>query len=548
MSAGSHTISVTFTPTDTTDYNTATQTVSITVNKTTLTVTPASPTITYGQSLPSYTASYSDFVNGDGSSVVAGSPSLTTSPATPSAAGTYTITAAAGTLAAANYSFSFATGTLTINEAALTVTPAAASKTYGSANPSFTGTVTGAISGDGITATYASGATASTAVGTYSSGANAIAATLVDPNSKLGNYSVTQNLGTLTINPATPTLSFATIPAQTFGNAPFTVSATSASTGAVTYSVTSGPATISGSTATLTGAGPVVLLASQSATSNYAAATANVTFVVNPATPTVAVASSANPVLVTNLVTLTATVSSSAGTPIGTVSFLDGTTPLGSGTLASGIATLTTSSLTVATHSITAVYSGSTNYNTATSTALSQAVEDFSVSAGTGGSSSQTVVPGGTATYQLALGPSNGTVFPAVVTLSVSGLPPGATATLTPNTLPVGASLTNVTLSIQLPQVTASLDSKQPPNRRIPSVLWGILLLPFAARLRKGGKRLGRVLSVMLLLAAGLAATTGLSGCGSGGYFGQTPSTYTIQVTATSGNLSHSISFTLTVE
>jgi hypothetical protein len=77
-----------------------------------------------------------------------------------------------------------------------------------------------------------------------------------------------------------PTLSFAAIASQTYGNAPFTVSATSASSGAVTYAVASGPATISGSTVTLTGAGTVVLNASQAASGNYATATANTSFTV----------------------------------------------------------------------------------------------------------------------------------------------------------------------------------------------------------------------------------------------------------------------------
>jgi hypothetical protein len=53
-----------------------------------------------------------------------------------------------------------------------------------------------------------------------------------------------------------PTLSFVSIPAQMYGNAPFAVSATSASSGAVIYAVVSGPAIISGSTVTLTGAQP----------------------------------------------------------------------------------------------------------------------------------------------------------------------------------------------------------------------------------------------------------------------------------------------------
>jgi hypothetical protein len=62
----------------------------------------------------------------------------------------------------------------------------------------------------------------------------------------------------LTVN-VVSTLSFATIAPQTYGNAPFTVNAPSASSGVVTYTVASGPATIAGSTVTLTGTGTVVL-------------------------------------------------------------------------------------------------------------------------------------------------------------------------------------------------------------------------------------------------------------------------------------------------
>jgi DNA-binding beta-propeller fold protein YncE len=80
---------------------------------------------------------------------------------------------------------------------------------------------------------------------------------------------------------ATPTLVFATIPAHIYGDTPFSVSATSLSSGTVTYTVTSGPATISGNTVTLTGAGTVVLSATQSATATYAAATATTSFTVS---------------------------------------------------------------------------------------------------------------------------------------------------------------------------------------------------------------------------------------------------------------------------
>ena len=68
------------------------------------------------------------------------------------------------------------------------------------------------------------------------------------------------------------------------------MSATDASSGAVTYSVTSGPATISGNMVTLTGVGTVVLSASQVANGNYTAATASTSFTVTAETPTLAFA------------------------------------------------------------------------------------------------------------------------------------------------------------------------------------------------------------------------------------------------------------------
>jgi hypothetical protein len=75
------------------------------------------------------------------------------------------------------------------------------------------------------------------------------------------------------------------------------------------------------------------------------------------------------------------------------------------------------------------------------------------------------------------------------------------------------------------------------------------LLLPFVGRMRKAGKRFHRMLPILLLLLAGIAAAAGLSGCGSNsGYFGQAPQNYSVTVTATAGALSHTSNVTLTVE
>ena len=81
---------------------------------------------------------------------------------------------------------------------------------------------------------------------------------------------------------STPNLQFAGIGSMTFGGAPFAVSASSASTGAIQYSVVSGPASISGNMVTLNGVGTVVLRASQAAAGNYTSTTASTSFAVTP--------------------------------------------------------------------------------------------------------------------------------------------------------------------------------------------------------------------------------------------------------------------------
>ena len=93
------------------------------------------------------------------------------------------------------------------------------------------------------------------------------------------------------------------------------------------------------------------------------------------ATPSVSLASSKNPAIAGESVTFTATVSGSAGTPTGTVDFLDGTTPICSAVaLSGGTGTCSSTTLSTGSHSITARYSGDTAYATATSGAITQAV------------------------------------------------------------------------------------------------------------------------------------------------------------------------------
>ncbi len=102
-----------------------------------------------------------------------------------------------------NYLVSITNGTLTVTKAVLTVTANNASRPYGTANPTFTGIITGIQNGDNITATYSTTATVSSPPGTYP-----IVPTLADPGNKLPNYAVTLNNGMLTVTaPTAPSIS-----------------------------------------------------------------------------------------------------------------------------------------------------------------------------------------------------------------------------------------------------------------------------------------------------------------------------------------------------
>jgi hypothetical protein len=87
---------------------------------------------------------------------------------------------------------------------------------------------------------------------------------------------------------------------------------------------------------------------------------------------TVTLASSVNPSSPSQPVSFSATVHAGA---TGLVTFLDGTTILGTGTInAAGVATFTTSTLTIGSHPITASFGGDSTYNAATSAVLTEVV------------------------------------------------------------------------------------------------------------------------------------------------------------------------------
>ncbi|HYC62940.1 MAG TPA: M36 family metallopeptidase [Thermoanaerobaculia bacterium] len=131
-----------------------------------------------------------------------------------------------------------------------------------------------------------------------------------------------------------------------------------------TVALASGVASLSTSSLSL---GLHNLTATYSGDAGYAAsASASVSQTISKIATSVVVGSSNNPSALGSPVTFTATVSATSGTPGGSVTFLDGATPLATVTLSGGVAMYTTSALTGGAHTINATYGGNGTYFSST--------------------------------------------------------------------------------------------------------------------------------------------------------------------------------------
>jgi hypothetical protein len=181
---------------------------SLSVTKAALNVTANNKTRTYGAQNPVLTVSYTGFVNGETTNVLSGSPALSTGADTNSAvAGSpYTITVAQGTLAAANYSFNFIAGSLSVTPAGLTVAAANQTRAYGATNPLFTVSYSGFVNAE--TTNVLSGSPAITTTATTNSSVAGSPYPITPTNGTLSaaNYSFTFVNGQLTITQAVLTV------------------------------------------------------------------------------------------------------------------------------------------------------------------------------------------------------------------------------------------------------------------------------------------------------------------------------------------------------
>jgi hypothetical protein len=357
------------------------------------------------------------------------------------------------------------------------------------------------------------------------------------------DYSTATASVTITVNQVTPSITWSTPASITYGTALSTaqLNATSPVAGTFSYSPPAGTVlTLGGHTITAT--------FTPTDTTDYTTATADVTIMVNNAAPGITLAASASSAYVTNSVTFTATLSSSAGTPTGTVSFYDGTTMLGTATLSAGVAAFSTSSLAAGSHSITAVYSGDSNFVAVTSSITTETIENFTIGVSTGDTTTATASPGGQALYSFAVNPPSGATFAGPITFTVTGLPAGATATFSPNPVPAGAGNTTVTMTVTVPSTAEAEPLNSPLSGGALPVALGMILLPFAGRVRRMSRRLKGMVCLMVVAIAGAAFVSGCGGGSGGGSSTPPPQNYTLTVTGTSGSLSNNFTVTLTVE
>jgi hypothetical protein len=404
---------------------------------------------------------------------------------------------------------------LTANSSAATQAPGA----YCTNVISFTPIATGSISGSLVTA---------------DNNLNAAAPGYATQSSALSGT------GTL----GTPTIVFV-VANHAYGDAPFTVSASSNSTGTFTYSVVSGPATISGSIVTLTGAGTVVLSARQAASGNYAATAATTSFTVtaaSPVVPTLSFAPITAQMFGTAPLTVSATSASSGAVTYAVVS--------GPATISGSTVTLTGTGTVV----LSASQVASGNYIAATATtSFTVASSGFTLTSSSGsGSGIATVASGGAATFTLTLTPGRGVSYPDALTLSATGLPSGATATFSPATIPAGSAATPVMLTIQTSNSQTARNERPFSGGPLAPLELGFFLLPLAGMksVRRRLRHMPRLTAALAIMVLSLGSLLGLSGCGGNGAASQTAKSYTVAVTATDGTtgVHSSVNVTLNVQ
>jgi len=404
LPAGTHTLTATFTPTDTTNYASGgSVTTSITIVPAPLEIRTVDAAKAYGAPLPAFTASFTGLASGQTVANLSGTLAFTTAATTSSPVGTYAVTP--GGLSSPNYAITFVSAALSILKAPVAMTLSASPTPSGLDMPiTLTATVAAALGAptapagtvrffDGATllgTATLSGGTATLLTGGLTAGSHTIEArydgdTSFDPGSRTATHVVNTAAATPTI-----TLTTSRQPATTSQSMVFTATITVATSGTIAFydgGTLLGSGAIASGKATLTVAS---LAAGSHAITARFQGNASAPPVISPVlvqsvtatnwkdrTSTLGLASSANPSGLGAAVTFTATASGSSGTPTGRILFMvDGLVvgdPTGVAMSGSGQASVSVSTLNGGRHKVTATYLGSSNYR-GSSAALTQMV------------------------------------------------------------------------------------------------------------------------------------------------------------------------------
>jgi sugar lactone lactonase YvrE len=345
---------------------------------------------------------------------------------------------------------------------------------------------------------------------------------------------VTQSL---VVNQASQSITFAPATPVTYTATPIALSATATSGLAVSFTLVSGPATLSGSTLTLTGLGTVVIAANQAGNANYLPApSVQKNIVVNPigvvATPVFSLAGGTYNAAYVSTLTLT---DSTAGAAIYFTT--NGSTPTTSSTLYAG--SVAASGITLSGNETVQAIAVLTGYTPSAVASAAYTVDTASEALSpTITPSSLTLQPGQSGTINITVTPQNG--MNTTISFGCTGLPVGASCSFNPASVATGPSQAAVStvLTVTAPATTAAAN---PHSRNmLAGTTLAMTFLTWGWR-RRRSMRLEMRLGLLFVLAA--ICTGALSGCGSS----SSNQTSTVTVAISGDSVRDSVTFTLTV-
>jgi subtilase family serine protease len=340
------------------------------------------------------------------------------------------------------------------------------------------------------------------------------------------DYATATSIVTLTVNKATPGITWATPAAITYGTilSVAQLDATTSAPGTFAYSPPAG---------TLLHAGQQVLMATftPTDTTDYIATSASVTLTVNKVTPTI---TWSTPAAVAIGTALTSAQLNAAPSVLGTLVY---TPPLGTIMSTTGNITLSTSFTP----------NDTVDYNDASAT-TTLTVDPGPPPTFAVNGNAITVEPGATVgnTSTIAVTPSNG--FTGMVSLTCAITPAAANDPATCNILPSSVTISGSTPQTATLTVSTTLATalNQPFKLFWPSAGGATLALAFLFRIPKRRRNWLAMLGLFCLLVsiAGIGCASGNAGTGGGGggggggssNSGTTAGTYTITITGTSGS------------